>query len=334
MKKQKLRRNSLRGTLLLLMLTAVILVASTYAWFTANQTVTVEKLQVNVAAQNGLQISADGSVWSALVKKTDLQTAATTYNTLVNQFPATLSPVSTSGAVDNGKLKMFAGATETNTTTGKYELTATAATESTGASGDFIAFDIFLKVETTTNIELTTNSGVRLSGEGGSQGIQNAARIAFLVEGNQSSGTALSTIQAMSGATATNRFIWEPNYDVHTAAAVQHALGTYGKTISQTGQAIIGYDGVKAAISTAIPVENATAAANPTYFDPTPIAYSTTAAFPSNVAIFQLQPGITKVRVYMWIEGQDVDCENSASGANIDFDLQITKSATQPGSGG
>lgn len=26
----------------------------------------------------------------------------------------------------------------------------------------------------------------------------------------------------------------------------------------------------------------------------------------------------------MWVEGQDVDCENSASGATINFDLQFT----------
>ena len=332
MKKQKSKRkNNLRGTLLLLMLSSVILVASTYAWFTANQTVTVEKLQVNVAAQNGLQISADGQVWSALVKKTDLTAAAGTYSSLVNQFPATLAPVSTSGAVANGKLKMFTGLTETNTTTGKYELTATPSVEATGTGGNFIAFDIFLKVEATTNIELTTNSGVTLSGSGGSQGIQNAARIAFLVEGTRAAGTALSEIQGLSGATASTRYIWEPNYDVHTAAAVQHALGTYGITTTQTGASIIGYDGIQAAFNTAIPVEDAKASLHSTEFAATPIAYQTVSGFSSNQAIFQLPAGITKVRVYMWIEGQDVDCENDASGANVDFDLQITRSATQPG---
>lgn len=327
-KKQKSRVRSLRGTLLLLLLTAVLLVGSTYAWFTANQTVTVEQLEVNVAAQNGLQISADGNIWSALVKKSDMVTAASTYNTIINQFPATLSPVSTSGAVTSGKLNMFDGVTETNSTTGKYELTASASsTEATGTAGNFIAFDIFLKVEALTNIELTTTSGVTLSGNG-AEGIQNAARIAFLVEGTQPNGTALGTIQGMNGASSS--YIWEPNYDVHTAAAVQHASSTYGITTTQTGASRISYDGIKAAFNTAIPVEDANATEHASNFAATSIAYSTVDSFASNVPIFQLQPGITKVRVYMWIEGQDVDCENSASGANVDFNLQITKSATQP----
>ena len=38
---------------------------------------------------------------------------------------------------------------------------------------------------------------------------------------------------------------------------------------------------------------------------------------------FSLQEGITKIRVYMWIEGQDVDCENNASGSDITFKLEF-----------
>jgi hypothetical protein len=54
------------------------------------------------------------------------------------------------------------------------------------------------------------------------------------------------------------------------------------------------------------------------------VDYSTVAGFSTNFSGLTLQRGITKVRVYMWIEGQDVDCENSASGGNITYGLQIT----------
>ena len=40
--------------------------------------------------------------------------------------------------------------------------------------------------------------------------------------------------------------------------------------------------------------------------------------------VFNLKAGVTKIRVYMWIEGQDVDCENNASGTDISFNLQFT----------
>ena len=41
--------------------------------------------------------------------------------------------------------------------------------------------------------------------------------------------------------------------------------------------------------------------------------------------LFTLEKGVTKVRVYMWVEGQDVDCENNASGGQISFTLQFAK---------
>ena len=44
----------------------------------------------------------------------------------------------------------------------------------------------------------------------------------------------------------------------------------------------------------------------------------------TNFEFGKLTAGVTKIRVYMWVEGQDVDCENSASGATINFDLQFT----------
>ena len=45
-----------------------------------------------------------------------------------------------------------------------------------------------------------------------------------------------------------------------------------------------------------------------------------------------LAAGITKVRVYMWIEGQDIDCENNASGTDITYniELSIRETPTEP----
>lgn len=336
MEKRKQKRRSLRLTLLLLLLATILLLTSSYAWFTANQTVTIAELQVNVAAQNGLQISADGNKWSARIDKTDLQTAAGAYTSLVNQFPANFAPVSTAGNVTGGKMDMFLGSVNANAS-GKDELTATVETEATGEIGNFIAFDMFLKVEQTTKIELTANSNVKATGA--SKGIENAARVAFLVEGTKAAGTELSQIQALAGATNTTRYIWEPNYDVHTAAAVTHASSVYGITTTETGAAQIAYDGIKAAIPSGILMENTNATANSTYFGPTTITYSTKANFgvspdggttqsTDSLEIFTLEPGITKIRVYMWIEGQDVDCENTASGSDIAFNIQISRITT------
>jgi predicted ribosomally synthesized peptide with SipW-like signal peptide len=325
--------------ILLLLITGVMLSTSTYAWFTANETVSVSNIRVNVAAQNGIQISADGTNWKSILQTTDLTTVhTTTYTTAINQIPTTLEPVSTIGTINTGKLEMWYG--EVKTSGNDFILTASTAGERDNNDtttvvtnpGKFIAFDVFLKVTATTPVYLTSASGITTDDVADS-GIKNASRVGFLTLGNVADGTALTTIQAL-GATGTPTLImWEPNYNAHTAAGVANARDIYGKTTAVTSDTntALTYDGVKAAITEAnnIKLTAANATANATQFQAVTPALQTkdtwTGAAPTQyLSLFTLQAGITKVRMYVWVEGQDVDCENTASGGNIIFNMQIT----------
>lgn len=54
------------------------------------------------------------------------------------------------------------------------------------------------------------------------------------------------------------------------------------------------------------------------------LIFYTTSGFSNNVKMFNIKNGISKIRVYMWIEGQDVDCENNASIGNVALSLQFS----------
>ena len=332
-KRNRAKKRRLLLLLIALLFTMVLFTSSTYAWFTANQTVTVGQLTVNVEAQNGIQISADGTNWKSIVQTADILGAhAGSYGSSVNQVPGTLEPVSTVGNIDStGKMEMYYGVIGTNAG-GDYILTATKDTEQEGTTGKFIAFDLFFKVDAATDIYLTTNSGVRTTDETDT-GIKNASRIGFVVLGNTPAGSSVETIQGLNNGTASNKYIWEPNYDVHTAAAVAHARDTYNVTTTETGGSLLAYDGVKAPITSDnnVVVRRSSATAYSTAFESlfgtVNVNYSTIAGFSTKQQIFSLQTGVTKVRIYMWIEGQDVDCENAASGGTITYDLQITTEA-------
>ena len=69
-KKNKKRRIIL--LLLLMLFTIGLLSTSTYAWFTANRTVNVSEIQVNIASEGGIQVSANGFNWQSLVSTADL----------------------------------------------------------------------------------------------------------------------------------------------------------------------------------------------------------------------------------------------------------------------
>lgn len=331
---------------LLLLITGVMLSVSTYAWFTANENVSVSQIQVTAATSTGIQISADGTTWKTILSTADLTGAKVgKYPGAVNQIPTSteeISPVSTVKNATNGKLNMYLGEVVSNAS-GQNILTATVAgerdnndtTTSVTNPGKFVVFDIFLKINLasgTQQVYLTPNSGIT-SADTTDKGIKNAARVAFINLGNTTS-TTLSEIQAL-GSTVSGSdpvTIWEPNYDVHTAEGAQNAIDTYGLTVTQTGNASpLAYSGVKATISDSenVLLGSANTTNYSAKFADVTVDKSTTAAWTGtegadNLEIFQLSNGITKFRVYMWVEGQDVDCENNASGGKINFDLQFT----------
>lgn len=324
--KRKKRSKKIFIAILMILFSGVVLTASTYAWFTANKTVTVEQIEVNVAASNGLQISVDATNWKTLISNADIQGAGTTYTGAVNQLPTTsIVPTSSIGEIDTttGFMKMFKGDIVSNAS-GTNILKAERSTEThSTTTGDFIAFDLFFQVTEDTPVYLTSASNV--IAVDASKGIENAARVAFVEQGNAAAGTAVGTVQGLKSDGTTPAIIWEPNTDVHKPAAVVAALSTYGITTSEAGAARINYNGVKAPIpeGESIPLNST----DEKYFSAvTPKLTSVAAGIPNDayLQLFTLKAGTTKVRIYMWVEGQDVDCENNASGSSLAYNLQFS----------
>lgn len=322
MKREK--KTNLKSLLLVLLLTLILLIASSYAWFTANQTVTINQLEVNVQTTSGLQISVDALNWKSVITTTDLAQAAVdaVYGSNVNQIPESMEPVSSAGVAAGGRLDIFYGSVEANEVTGKFDLSATKETDTKGSTGRYIAFDVFLQVNEDTPIYLTTNSSVVAVGD--SKGLENAARVALLTQGHVPIGSAPAAAQALNGGTTANVFLWEPNNDEHTAAGVQNAASVYGLTTSLTGASPLSYVGIKAAFSATEGVTIDTTAAATSYFSEVTPSLSTPKVMGTDRAYTTLSEGITKVRIYMWVEGEDVDCENNASGTDIGYNIQFS----------
>lgn len=320
-KKRDRKKRKILLAIIMILFTAVVLSASTYAWFTANRTVTVESIDVTVSTSTGLQISVDAANWKSIVTNTDIKGAS--WTGVVNQLPTapnTAVPVSTAGVVNAGKLEMFKGTIEADATSGDNLLTAVKSTETNGTAGDFVVFDLFFQSTIAQTVYLTSNSSVVAKGT--ATGIQNAARVAFIKEGSVAAGSTAAAAQAIVGAESTK--IWEPNYDVHTANGVANALNVYGITVGQTSGGKLAYNGVKAPIAKANGIRlNST---DENYFSPVTTVGSVEAGIPESTYInaFDVAAGITKVRIYMWIEGQDVDCEDKASGGSLTYSLQFS----------
>lgn len=326
-KKYKRRKYRLFYLLLLLLITTLSLSVSSYAWFTTNRLVKVDLLNVNVKAQGGIEISVDATNWKSYLKVDDIVNALDTYPSSVNQIPTILEPVSTAGNIDNGKLMLYYG-TATNNSQGLYVLETTRSVETSSfgedSGGKFIVFDLFLKTNNNSKLYLTPESNATYGGDK-SFGIENAVRFAFIKEGTTFIGNNLNSIWSMVTNDNDDVYIWEPNYDTHTEYGILNAKEVYNKTISNLSDAI-PYDGVSSEIASnyGVTTDNANSSKYPMYFSEVNVSYYTKNGFDNNVYMFDINSGITKIRVYMWIEGQDVDCENNASVGNVTLNLNFS----------
>lgn len=311
-KTQSMTKQKFTIALFMLVISVVALTTASYAWFTANTTVSLEALDVNVSASNGIQISTDAKTWKARLTLEDIKGDAYTGHT--NQIPTSIVPVSSALTVANGKLEMFKKGEDKALEDGTSILLTTASTEVAGNTGDFIAFDIFLQSAEETSIQLT--AGSKIADKGTSKGIENASRVAFL-----NLGTAATPEEATAlNGQAEETILWEPNADSHTATAILHASQTYAKDI-EANTIITSYYGIKSAITE----ENAVTfnSTDSKYFKNLIPTIQTTTANKEAKDLITIGQGITKVRVYAWIEGQDVDCENNASGTDVTYTIGL-----------
>jgi len=154
-------------SLILLLLSAIFLVVSTYAWFTTNTQVRVNMLDIVVEAGEGLQISLDGLNWKTVIQSDEIiaDILENTYAAHENHVPTQMDPVSTATLTDsNGFMEMFLGTAVLDDSTGsstygEYILTANKMTDDRNTQG-YAAFDLFFKTNSNMKLYLQTDAGV------------------------------------------------------------------------------------------------------------------------------------------------------------------------------
>lgn len=344
--KKQTMKGRFMTALFMLLVTAVALTSASYAWFTSNTTITLGTLDVTVETGSGIQVSLDAENWKASLTTSDIQASANLANS-TNQIPngsSPMNPVSSAGTVDtNGFMEMYYGALKTDQ--GNYILTSTKETDTKGTAGNYIAFDMYIKSDNANSTPLYLAKSSKVTNTG--TNIQNAARVAIINEGFAAFGTDASQIRALKKNGGTADFIWEPNANAHAAAAITEGNTTYQAVITESeggattvnGTTILkSYPGVKAVIGEDAKVSRgATLTQAGSYLGKvTPNLQTTAGAEPkavgANVAencsqVATLTQGVTKFRVYLWIEGQDIDCENTSSGQTTKFDLIFSQEA-------
>ena len=353
-RKNKRRINSL---LLLLLLTASMLVVSTYAWFSTNREVSITGISAQVSAAAGLQISLDGEIWGSSVNVT-----ADGLNTLnangvknVYQWPTKLSPVSTDGSISGSDVAFYYGrlTTDGNGLTGVAAESARTANDSgssTSSSAKFIAFDIYLKnssgLSAGDHLQLNVGSLVAADLENGGAadtGLEYSARVGFLLyDDTEPLSAGGATVRTLAIGNNPVVSIWEPNYNQHIQYVVDNDARVTGlthdfRTLGLTANAVTG----ATETLTGINASTVPQGENPAFAIPLTVKTSGTVGSATGEAATDLtsvtsastslvlgQNTIMRARVYIWLEGQDPDCNDTAStGKQIKFVINLSKPA-------
>ena len=370
-------------------LCAIILSASTYAWFIGMKTVNVEAFDVTIAAIDGLSLSLDGKTWSdtVTINKENHADPDTVGAGSTNSWGGDggLVPMSTVGKINDAssRLTLYEKGSFT-ATPGGYRVMASEVSNGADDAGEargYVAFDLFVKnlsgeayykefdEKNEEAIYLTTESEVKVADAGADankSGIENSVRVAFAqigrVKADNKNDAAIRAISCDSDGDVTticskrDAIIWEPNDTDHVQNAINWyttsckkrtgadltLAGSYSGTcgvitdgeyyptyavsgvIDETDQVDV-YDGTEYnGWTTSI---SPTAAEGklmnvPTFTDTMKLKTST-----DRPELMTLAPNsITKVRVYVYIEGQDVDNYDFASlGKKISVAFGFTK---------
>ncbi len=315
------RERRLNLLFLVLLFTALLLTVTTYAWFSTNRIFEIESFDIHVATRGGLEISSDAINWKGVIGIVDLMDSDNTYQGNINQIPNSIKPVSSGGDVENGMLKIYYGEVEQGLTDQKLKATRNIESRGYGenTNSNFLAFDIFFKTSFRRKLTIDPNSGIEFSS--GNSGMENAFRVAFLNQGNVGE----NVTQAQNLNNANRAYIWETNYDVHAPSALEHAKNIYEIDTTLNNAQRLDYYGITNEIpsSLGVNVKDANSNSYPNNFKLVNIDLATKKNETEFKEIFLLEKGITKVRVYIWLEGQDVDCENNSSVGSVEINIQF-----------
>ena len=223
---------------------------------------------------------------------------------------------------------MYTANITTDDTSGNYVISTSKVNE-TATTDSFVAFDVFFKVNSDKEVVLTTDSAVShkaTAAVGTDKGLKNAGRVGFVKLGHGNSEDNQATLIALSNEVASKAYIWEPNAEAHSAYVTNSVAAAYGVTIPGATAAkpgIITTYGIKGEIPDTAPQDLVQVVNGTKNTHTTAMTYDivTNSSFTANQTFMTLKAGVTKVRIYMWIEGQDLDCENNASGSDISFTL-------------
>lgn len=305
--KNTLKKRTFISAIAMLVVSAIVLTSSTFAWFSMAKRVEVETMNLNITSPDGVQLSGNADAFTTMITLADLKGETTArwaaYKGNINNFPELLSPSSSTLYVARSLPTFYSGSINDAGRLSAYKV------ENDMASG-YVAFDIFVKVA--EDMPIYWNETTVTCDD--NPDVVSAMRVALVNCGTVAPKAVAEDILKVNPVNAAQSRVvmYEPNSTKHTAAS-GYAEG-----------ATVPNEYIDAAFENRVPSGNGKNVSIDSNFVSASEATLATDANKATNASFNALAGINRVRVYLWMEGNDVDCANDVAGATIGFNLVLT----------
>ena len=334
--RKKFKRINPRLALLVIFLCAVLLIFASYAWFSMNLNIKIKTLNMVISQNSDLTISFDGVNFARsieITKENVYENLAEVYPNHLTQWPSNgLIPVSSSG-IPNSNAPLF-DMFETNGVLyykkekdRGFVKTFLSKQDKPREYNHYLAFDIFIKNDTGSpkpdNLFFDDTTSIVATGEIDEemQGLVNSFRVGIVKIGSVSLEASVNEIQNIKCNNQCSSSIYEPYSKFHTPLSIERSK-KYGIDLID-GNHFPTYSYIKA--GGPIYVENSISGSS--RIDREHFTVQETITDDTlDTSIFQIPNGITKARVYVWIEGQDIDSlETNSKGTDVDISVNFVK---------
>ena len=323
-------------SIVIIFLLGILLIFSTYAWFSTSLNVRVKTFNMIVTKNSGLSISFDAINYDKAIEISEnvlINRLVETYPNNLSQWSGTgLVPVSSPGIINHNSyffdIYSSDGVKYKNKTLENGFVTTYLSKEINRSSfSNFIAFDLFFKNETgspiSDNLYLDYGTEFTMISDSSEEmeGLVNSARIGFVKVGSVPLNTPVETIQNLKCNNDCYSVIYEPNSESHSNLSIERAQ-KFGINLKKD-KPFDTYAYIKAGgpfeIADTI---SGSVGLNYEYF----ALQETIKEDAFERPLFTIPSGITKARVYVWLEGQDIDSlETLSSGTNVDISVNFVK---------
>lgn len=303
--KNTLRKRTFISAIAMLLVSAIVLTSSTFAWFSMATRVEVESMDLNITSPDGVQISANTNAFTTTLTLADLKGESTArwnaYEGNINNIPDSLRPASSNMYITNALPTFYEGSIDAADVLKISKIDS-------DIEGGYVVFDLFVKVGEDQKVywgnsvvDCETNPDVK-----------SAMRLALVNCGTVAERSEATDIQSVVPTNnRENRILM---YEIDSTNHTDESGFADGASVPDV------YLIAESANANRPTGKNYTIASNLTgTFNASKVNEKSAV----EDVYFNAKAGVNRIRVYLWMEGNDVDCRNDVAGATISFNLVL-----------